>query len=185
MLKVVLQGELDLINKTFSWIGNIIITLLIILSISSVYSSFQSRNNPGQIPSILGYKVMTILTGSMVPILHPGDLIVVKGINPANANVNDVITYKKGQNTLVTHRLVDLVKKDGTVFFQTKGDANNRFDEELVSSDQLVGSLFFHIPKAGYIADFLKSSTGLIIMFFTFLCILTMGKLRKSFFLTN
>ncbi len=122
---------------------------------------------------------MTVLTGSMEPILQPGDVIVAKPINPKEVKVNDVISYRNNQNTLVTHRIIELVEKDGEVFFQTKGDANNVKDEGLIAPEQLVGSLFFHIPKAGYIANFLKSPFGLILIVSVPLLSLTIGMMRK------
>src|SRR5699024_199222 len=134
---------------------------LLLVCALSVYSIFQAKSNPEHIPTILGYNIMTVLTGSMEPMLEPGDLIIVKSIDPTEVKVDDVITYKNSQNTMITHRIVDLNLQDGEVFFETKGDANNVKDEGNVQSDQLVGSLLFFIPKAGYLVNFFKSSTGI------------------------
>ncbi|MFD2446634.1 signal peptidase I [Bacillus sp. CGMCC 1.16607] len=170
-----------MIKKVIKWIGNILIGLLVILSISSLYSMWQSKNNPGQFPTILGYKVMTVLTGSMEPLIKPGDLIVVKSSETDTPSINDVITYRNSQNTPVTHRIVEVVHQDGEEFFITQGDANNVRDEGLVSSKQIVGSLFFSIPKVGSIATFMKSSFGLMIVIAIPLFILTIGVIRKIF----
>lgn len=168
-------------KKTFNWIGNILFALLIIISISALFSIVQTKKEPGQMPSILGYKVMTVLSGSMEPLLKPGDIVVAKQIDPEKVKVNDVITYRNNQQTLVTHRIIELVTNDGEVFFQTKGDANNVEDEGLISSEQLVGLLFFHIPKAGYIANFLNSQIGFILLVTVSLLIFTIGIVRKIF----
>ncbi|THE12331.1 signal peptidase I [Bacillus timonensis] len=166
-------------KKAFKRMGNILFVLLIIISISGLFSILQSKKEPGHLPSILGYKVMTVLTGSMEPLLQPGDVIVVKPINFAKVKVNDVITYRNSQNTLVTHRVIELVDQEGEVFFQTKGDANNVKDDGLVAHQQLVGSLLFHIPKAGYIATFIKSPIGLILLVSVPLLSLTIGMIKK------
>ncbi|MEH7384677.1 signal peptidase I [Bacillus sp. JJ1521] len=166
-------------KKRFKRIGNILFALLIIISISALFSLIQSNKEPGHLPSILGFKVMTVLTGSMEPLLHPGDVIVAKPINPNKVKVNDVITYRNSQNTLVTHRIIEIVDKEGDNFFQTKGDANNVKDEGLIAHEQLVGSLLFHIPKAGYIANFLKSPIGLILLVSVPLISLTIGMIKK------
>jgi len=107
---------------------------------------------------------MTVLTRSMEPRLKVGDLIVVKTFNAEKAKVNDIITFKNSNNTLITHRIVDIVDKNNDIFFQTKGDANNINDQALVPKALVVGSLQFHIPNAGYIVNFLKSPLGLAIV---------------------
>ncbi|MBS4174342.1 signal peptidase I [Bacillus sp. FJAT-49736] len=170
-----------MIKKSIKWFGRLIFIVLLILGISSVYSIYQAKKHPGELPSILGYKVMTVLSGSMSPRVEAGDVVIVKPSDPMQAKVNDVITYKLDSNTLVTHRIVKVMNKDGKVFFQTKGDANNVADEKLVATDQVVGSLFFHIPKAGYVANFLRSSTGLMILFAIPLLPITIGALKNIF----
>jgi signal peptidase I len=167
------------LSKIFKLLGNIFLVILIILAFSSVYSNLQLRNDPTHQSSIWGFKVMTVLTGSMAPDLQPGDVIVVKPITPENAQVKDVITYRNSNNTLITHRIVDRVEKHDQLFFQTKGDANNVKDDGLVSSNQLVGSLLFHIPKAGYVANFIKSPMGIVLFIVIGACMLIMGNGRK------
>jgi signal peptidase I len=167
------------LTKVFKPLGNVFLIILTILAISSVYSNLQLRNDPTHQSSIWGFKAMTVLTGSMAPDIQPGDVIVVKPIKPENAQVKDVITYRNSNNTLITHRIVNRVEKQNQLFFQTKGDANNVNDERLVSSDQLVGSLLFHIPKAGYITDFIKSPMGIVLFVVMSFCLLIMGYTRK------
>jgi signal peptidase I len=167
------------LTKVFKPLGNVFLIILMILAISSVYSNLQLRNDPTHQSSIWGFKVMTVLTGSMAPDIQPGDVIVVKPIKPENAQVKDVITYRNSNNTLITHRIVNRVEKQNQLFFQTKGDANNVNDERLVSSNQLVGSLLFHIPKAGYVADFIKSPMGIVLFIVMGACMLIMGNGRK------
>jgi signal peptidase I len=167
------------LSKIFKPLGNIFLVILIILAISSVYSNLQLRNDPTHQSSIWGFKIMTVLTGSMAPDIQPGDVIVVKRITPENAQVKDVITYRNSKNTLITHRIVGRVEKENQLFFQTKGDANNVNDEGLVASNQLVGSLLFHIPKAGYVANFIKSPMGIVLFIVMGACMLIMGNARK------
>jgi signal peptidase I len=167
------------LTKVFKPLGNVFLIILMILAISSFYSNLQLRNDPTHQSSIWGFKVMTVLTGSMAPDIQPGDVIVVKPIKPENAQVKDVITYRNSNNTLITHRIVNRVEKQNQLFFQTKGDANNVNDERLVSSNQLVGSLLFHIPKAGYVADFIKSPMGIVLFIVMGACMLIMGNGRK------
>lgn len=151
-------------KKFFKWSSNIIISILILLVALSVYTMVQSRNNPGQVPSILGYKPMSVLTGSMRPELEPGDMIFARETNPEQIRADDVITYRVSQDILVTHRVVDVVQDDGKLYFRTKGDANNVEDNALVTQEQLVGRLAFNIPKGGYIANFIRSPLGFALL---------------------
>ena len=64
----------------FKWILNIILITLIILVVFSGISILQSKKNPGKIPSIMGYSNMSVLSGSMRPMLEPGDMIILKNI---------------------------------------------------------------------------------------------------------
>ena len=165
----------------FKWIGNILIVFLVIVGISTLYSVYLSKNDPSKTPSVFGYHVLTVLSGSMSPQLEAGDLLITKKTAVASINVSDVISYKSPTNTMVTHRVIDIVNQNGELFFQTKGDANNIEDQALVSSDQLVGSLTFNIPKAGYVMNFLKTPLGLISIIAVIFIFLTFGFLKELF----
>lgn len=142
-------------------------------------SVVQYKNQSGQIPSILGFKTMTVMTGSMEPELQPGDMIIVREKNPIELQVDDVITYQLNQHTLVTHRIVSLVEKDGESFFLTKGDANNVVDNDFVSPDKIVGVVAFTIPKLGHLAQVLQTPTGIILLSLIILLIITIGLIKR------
>ena len=82
-------------------------------------------------PHVLGYRTMTMLTGSMAPMIEPGDVTVVTPIAVADVTDGMVITYHQpiGDRSLVTHRVVE-VQRDaaGAVTIRTKGDANEAID---------------------------------------------------------
>ncbi|MFS0821460.1 signal peptidase I [Bacillus sp. 1P02SD] len=151
-------------KKIVNWLGNIAFLVFLMITIAIILSLLLSKNQQGQPPSIFGYKIMTVLSGSMDPLLEPGDIIFVNVIDRYQVKVNDVITYQKGQQTFVTHRVVDIVTNGGDRSFQTKGDANNINDQELVSPNQLVGTLKYHIPKVGYVTNVFNSTWGLFLI---------------------
>ncbi|MTI69372.1 MAG: signal peptidase I [Firmicutes bacterium] len=165
-------------KKILKWISNIILGLLIILVLFSVFSMFQSRKNSDKVQSIFGYKPMSVLTGSMRPNLQPGDMIIAKEIPENKVKLEDIITYKVDRNTLVTHRVIDIVTKDNKLYFKTKGDANNVEDQDLVSSEQLVGVLAFNIPNGGYIANFIRSPKGFLLLIILPIILLLGGELK-------
>lgn len=166
-------------NKFIRLIGNLLFVFFILIGISSVYSIYQTKNNPGKLPSVLGIKMLTVLTGSMEPNIQTGDLILVKTTLTEQLKINDVITFRSSNNTPVTHRIIDLVNQNGRVLFQTKGDANNIVDEELVQSEQVIGTMAIRIPKMGYVANFIKSPAGLITVAVIFIFFLLIGPAKK------
>src|SRR5690625_7482807 len=80
--------------------------------------------------------------------------------------VDDIITYEISPNTFVTHRIIDIVNQEGSQKYETKGDANNTSDDQLVTSDQIVGKLQFSLPKIGKIFHLLKRPFYLFILSF-------------------
>ena len=161
------------------WSINTTICILILLAILSIYSMVQSRNNSGQVTSILGYKPMSVLSGSMSPLLEAGDMIVVKQVNAEEIKINDVITYRISYDTLVTHRVVDIVSQDRKLYFKTKGDANNVEDSQLISQEQLMGRLSFNIPNGGHITSFIKSPQGFILIILFPIILLIGGEVKN------
>ena len=82
-------------------------------------------------PHVLGYRTMTMLTGSMAPEINPGDVTIVTPIKVSEVTEGMVITYHRpiDDHSLVTHRVISVQKAaDGTVTIQTKGDANPAAD---------------------------------------------------------
>ena len=99
------------------------------------------------IPSIFGYKPLVVLTGSMTPTYKEGSIIYYHEVDKSELKKGDVITFKIGNNDLVSHRINDIV--DG--LYVTKGDANNTVDSIKVNYDYVIGKdLDFSIPYLGY-----------------------------------
>jgi signal peptidase I len=136
-------------------IKNILFAGLILVLLSSIYFLIT--------PSMHGYKVMTVLSGSMEPQIKAGDVIIDKRIDPKSVKIGDVITYSAANNILITHRVINIQEKSGQLLFKTKGDANNVEDEKLVSQGDLVGTVVLRIPYGGYALRFLNSRLGLVL----------------------
>ena len=82
-------------------------------------------------PHVLGYRTMTMLTGSMAPEINPGDVTIVTPVAISEVTEGMVITYHRPieDHSLVTHRVISVeTAPDGSVSVQTKGDANEAAD---------------------------------------------------------
>ena len=112
----------------------------------------------------IGIHVYTVLSGSMEPAYHTGSLIFVKEKNAADLEVGDVITFQLVEDTVATHRIIEIVQdeeKQETVHFRTKGDANEVADGALVDCDDVIGKVMFTIPHMGYVLNYIKQPSGL------------------------
>lgn len=127
-----------------------------------VFYVFQSKGNIEKVPSVLGYKPLSILSNSMQPKFNAGDVILIN--ENKTPEVNDVITYKHPEGILVTHRITERVEEDGKVFFKTKGDNNNVDDGVLVEKSQILGVQTFVITNGGYVAKFVAGPIGFILL---------------------
>lgn len=103
-----------------------------------------------------------IATGSMKPMINPGDITLNKRVNTDSLNIGDVIQFKRG-GILISHRIVDLVENNNEFYFKTKGDNNSFADSELVSPKQVKGKVIKTIPKAGWVTLFIKSKENKVI----------------------
>ena len=97
-----------------------------------------------------------ILTGSMEPVIYPGDVVLVERYIE-NLQVGDVIQFSSG-NDYVFHRVIEIVEEDGKTFYQTKGDNNSAEDAELVEAQNIKGRMTEVVPKIGYLALFFRNA---------------------------
>lgn len=99
----------------------------------------------GEAPSIAGYTVLRITTGSMEPAYPTDTLLLVKKTEPEKIKKDDVISFYSTDPALDgavnTHRVMEIKKEDGHWFYTTKGDANNVVDAYTVDSEYLIGKV--------------------------------------------
>lgn len=103
-----------------------------------------------------------VLSDSMSPQIHAGDVVFVDDVDAAAVEEGDVVTFTRpGGDERVTHRVVDIRASDGELLFQTKGDANEEPDSQLVPAENVVGCVAFHVPYLGHAVTFVGSDVGL------------------------
>ena len=105
------------------------------------------------VPMMTGAKPLTVLTGSMTGTYDPGDVVVVRPVDPSELQVGDTVTFQSASDRpeVVTHRIVGIgFRPDGTRQFITQGDANQAPDEEPVVAGQVRGTVWYSVPWVGY-----------------------------------
>lgn len=103
------------------------------------------------VPRLIGAVPLAVLTGSMSPVIHPGDLIVTQPTDIQNIRVGDVITFQphSADPMLITHRVVEKSVVAGEAQLVTRGDANGANDEPIVA-EQVKGKVLYTLPYVGY-----------------------------------
>lgn len=111
---------------------------------------------------LLGFRVYTVLSGSMRPTYSEGDLLYVKQVDPTQINVGDPITFIVNENLVVaTHRVVRIDAENQR--FYTKGDANEIEDGDPVHFNNVIGVPKFSIPLLGYVSNYIQNPPGMYI----------------------
>jgi signal peptidase len=102
-------------------------------------------------PLAFGMRPLVVLSGSMEPVLHVGDVTVVQRVAPRAARVGDVVTFKApGGGRITTHRVRAVrVAEHGRFVFTTKGDANNSLERWTLPADGQLSRAVYTIPLVG------------------------------------
>ena len=142
--------------KMFKKIWNIVTTFIVVVVVLAALALVGVR--------FIGYRVYTVLSGSMEPTYHVASLLYVKEVDPSELKTGDVITYMVSEETVVTHRIVGVVpdeEEPGVYRFRTKGDANNTEDGTLVHPQNVIGTPVLAIPEIGYLVDYVQHPPGM------------------------
>ena len=105
-------------------------------------------------PSVLGTPtpLLAIESGSMVPTLHRGDLVVVQHIDASAIHVGTIIVFSVACLPSPTvHRVVKVVSVAPDWVFQTKGDANGAQDPCTVPYSDVHGAVIAEVPYLGFL----------------------------------
>jgi signal peptidase I len=152
-------------KKVLKITSSLITTILFLVLLFMIFVVISSKASGGE-PQFLDYQLKTVLSGSMEPTFKTGSIIAVKPVEePASLKKGDVVTYLQQDNTIVTHRIVEVIKNGENTMFQTKGDNNKDMDTQPILAQNIVAKYTgFTIPFLGYFIDFAKSSKGTAIL---------------------
>lgn len=162
--------------KALKIIGNIFITLLIVLTAFITILSLATKKDG--IPNINGYIMFSIQTESMEPTINEGDLIITKAYDSTEHNYDEGDILKEGEvisffaieqekKIIKTHRIISYDSVTQT--YKTKGD-NNQYEDEIsvppgdiISIWEEEGS-FTKLPYLGTVKDLFGSKYGFLIL---------------------
>ena len=138
-------------SKWFFSLINIAAICLIVMSIFVLLTVVLTP--AGQIPQVMGFSVLRVLTGSMKPEIPADSMLLVQKADAASLQVGDVISFFSPDpslnGALNTHRIVGIAEVDGSLQFTTKGDANLIEDQYPVDESRVVGKVLFVSTRLG------------------------------------
>ena len=143
--------------KIFKKVYGTVTTIILILALLLAFLVVGIR--------IFGLTPYTVLSGSMEPTYHVVSVIYVKKVDPSIFKENDPVTFKADGGQIVTHRIIEVLPKEGDEYrFRTQGDANNVADGGAITGSQIIGKPVFSIPYLGYVTSYVQSTAGLLLM---------------------
>lgn len=138
-------------NKWFFSLINIAAICLIAMSIFVLLTVVLTP--AGQVPQVMGFSVLRVLTGSMKPEIPEDSMLLIQKADAASLQVGDVISFFSPDpslnGALNTHRIVGIAEVDGSLQFTTKGDANLIEDQYPVDESRVVGKVLFVSTRLG------------------------------------
>jgi signal peptidase len=107
------------------------------------------------------YQFMSVLSGSMVPAVEVGDLVVAKVVTPDQLRAGELATFREPETgKLVTHRVQSIVWHGELADVVTRGDANEVGENWSLGADDHVGEVVLRVPHAGYAVGMLATPAG-------------------------
>jgi signal peptidase I len=111
---------------------------------------------------VLGGRSLILAGGSMEPTIPRGAYVLVLPVAAGGYAVGDVVTVATPGGTPYTHRITRLATSEGSLYVETKGDANAAAEPVLVPVSALAGRVAVTVPVLGYVASVLSSPIGLV-----------------------
>jgi signal peptidase len=132
------------------------------------------------VPRLLGWQLVTVLSGSMTPAYPVESVVAVRPVDPTSVRVGDVITFMTRPGAPpVTHRVVS-VEKASRLEFVTKGDANEDADPNRVAAANVRGRVVFGVPYFGRLVRALHTRAGLLLLLVLPVLVLLAGQLKST-----
>ena len=150
--------------KIISKITTIIIWIVLFIAMGVLLLTVASQKT-----DVFGYRLYTIMSGSMEPTIHVKDAIITQKIDEPQKG--DVIAFQN-QKSITVHRIIEVYTEENKpVFYKTKGDANSAEDEGFLQKSQVKGKVIFRSSAIGNTILFLQShfivliiAVGVIVM---------------------
>lgn len=158
------ENKKSTIKVVLNIVSNVLIGVLGLFIVYMLVIMFTGMkgNEP---PAIFNRSIYIVRSNSMSPTFETGSLLITKKVDSGELKVDDIITYRKKNDTLsTTHRVVEIIEENNTRKFITRGDANNVDDPIPVAEDEVLGKVTLYIPLLGYVFGFIRTKQGILLV---------------------
>lgn len=146
--------------KKFKKIVFVIFSIFVaIILLYNIYNFICINIMNKDLTTVGGYGMLEVVSGSMEPNLHVGDIIVIN-TSDKDYKAGDIVTFRDREGSFVTHRIIAIVEQQVI----TQGDHNNT-EDDAIFMDDIVGKYKFKISGGGIFLAALKSPLTIIMIF--------------------
>lgn len=165
------------VKRTLKKLVYIFLIPLLVYNISLI---IQAVARPNETPAFFGIKMYVIVSGSMEPELYVGDIVIVKDLKDEDKiNKDDVISFRQGQ-TIITHRVSEVVNINGVEKYRTKGDNNNTEDIMIIGRESIEGKVINKIKSFGKTVLALRNTTLIIVIVLFYYAFLVFDQKKQN-----
>ena len=134
------------------------VILLILILFAATYGSVEVLRIVLRTESPL----MVVSSGSMIPTLNVGDIILVRGVDPSTITVGTIIIFHSPYDYQmpIVHRVFRIMNNGNGLFFETQGDNNPGPDSWEVPTSNLMGVYVAKLPYVGLVSLELRGPLG-------------------------
>jgi signal peptidase I len=112
---------------------------------------------------LLGDRAVVVLSGSMEPVLSPGDVLIERSVEPRQVKIGQIVTFHEpGSDRMLTHRVRKIEARGSKLVFVTKGDADNGIQRWSIDPGGELGQPLGRIPAVGRVVMLAKTPLGLV-----------------------
>ena len=155
----------------FKWFFNLINLCAVVLIAVSIFVLLTVVMTPaGQVPEVMGFSILQVLTGSMEPTIPEGSMLLIRRTDPQTLEEGDIISFYSPDpsldGALNTHRIVGVDNSGEELRFTTKGDANFLEDQQYVEAQRIAGKVVYISPTLGKLVRLVSNPLvfGLVIL---------------------
>ncbi len=143
-------------------------TVLLFLLVFWVFFEVFNAKRQGRVPTFFGYSFSVVVTGSMEPDIHVGELLIVRETDMETIEVGDDILFVSQSGIVagqhVVHRVVEKGTDEKGLYFRTQGVNNSVADTDRVRASNFVGKAVAHSAFWGKIFSFLTNVEALMMI---------------------
>lgn len=167
------------------WFFTLINSCAILLIVASLFVLLTVVMTPsGQVPQVMGYSILQVLTGSMEPAIPEGSMLLIRETDPETLQPGDIISFFSPDpslnGALNTHRIQQVAAEGDTLEFITKGDANFLEDQQPVAAQQVVGKVIFISPTLGKFVRLISNPLVFVLVILLPLAVMLIANLVRA-----